>query len=188
MRSGSKPPMRRTANQMPLNIECIVDRRMNRNEALSGFGRFEALHLSLASSNWLMRVLGAVVGAQALFMQSRKANFTKRSSIRSQFIGDVNRGSKALATKEFTEQARGRCLVTLGLNENVMNLAFAIDSAPHVHLFSPKRDHQSSGPGGFHPEALTDPDVSVSTHPAPTIQPLPDIAMANVQKGLVPDV
>jgi hypothetical protein len=46
---------------------------------------------------------------------------------------------------------------------------------------------KSSGPGEFHPQALTDPDVSVSTHPAPTVQPLPDTAMANVQKGLVPD-
>src|ERR1700745_879089 len=135
MRGGSKPPMRRPADHMTLKIECVVDRRMNRNETLSRFGRFEALHLSFASSNWLMRVLRAVVGAQALLMESRKANFAKRSSIRSQFIGDDNRGSKALATKEFTEQAQGRCLVTLGLNENVKNLAFAIDSAHHVHLF-----------------------------------------------------
>jgi hypothetical protein len=91
---------------------------MNRNEALSGFGRFEALHLSLASSNRLVRVLGAVVGTQSLLMPSRETNFAKRSSIRSQFIGDDNRGDKALAAKEFTEEAQGRCLVTLGLNEN----------------------------------------------------------------------
>jgi hypothetical protein len=55
MRGGSKLPMRHTADQVPLNIECVVDRRMNRNEALSGFGRFEALHLSFSSSNRLMR-------------------------------------------------------------------------------------------------------------------------------------
>jgi hypothetical protein len=29
--------MRRAARQMPLNIECVVDRGMNRNEALSRF-------------------------------------------------------------------------------------------------------------------------------------------------------
>ena len=28
-----------------------------------------------------------------------------------------------------------------------------------------------SSPGGFHPEAHAEPDVSVSTHPAPIIQP-----------------
>src|ERR1700747_3393377 len=82
MAGRAKPPMRPTADQMPLNIECVVDRRMNRNKALSRFGRFEALHLSFSSSNWLMRVLRAVVGAQALLMESRKANFAKRSSIR----------------------------------------------------------------------------------------------------------
>jgi hypothetical protein len=131
MRGGSKPPMHRTADQMPLNIEYVVDRGMDRNEALR-----RALHLSFASSNWLMRVLRTVVGTQALFMQSRTVKLAKRGSVRSQFIGDDNRGSKALATQEFTEQAQGRCLVTLGLNENVKNLAFAIDSAPHVHLFS----------------------------------------------------
>ncbi|MEK1855862.1 MAG: hypothetical protein AAAC48_29355, partial [Phyllobacterium sp.] len=34
---------------------------------------------------------------------------------------------------------------------------------------------------------LTDPDVSVSTHPAPTVQPVPDTATANVQTALAPD-
>ena len=82
-----------------------------------------------------MRVFRAVVGAQTLLMESRKANFTKRSSIRSQFIGDDNRWDKALAAKEFTEEAQGRCLVTLGLNENVKNLALAIDSAPMYICF-----------------------------------------------------
>jgi hypothetical protein len=83
MGGGSKPSMRRTADQMPLNIECVVDRRMNRNEALSGFGRFEALHLSFSSSNRLMRVLRAVVGPQSLLMPSRETKFAKRRPVRS---------------------------------------------------------------------------------------------------------
>jgi hypothetical protein len=70
MRSGSKSSMRRMADQVPLNIECVVDRRMNRNEALSRFGRFEALRLSFSSSNWLMRVLRTVIGTQSLLMPS----------------------------------------------------------------------------------------------------------------------
>ena len=114
MRGGSKPPMRRTADQMPLNIECVVDRGMDGNEAPRRFGRFEALHLSLSSSNWLMRVLGAIVGAQSLLVRTRKAEFAKRRSIRPQFIGDNNRRDKALATKEFTEQAQVAALSRLG--------------------------------------------------------------------------
>jgi transposase len=72
----------RTADQMPLNIECVVDRRMNRNEALSRFGRFEALHLSFSSSNRLMRVLRTVVGTHSLLMPSGETNFAKCRSIR----------------------------------------------------------------------------------------------------------
>ncbi len=32
----------------------------------------------------------------------------------------------------------------------------------------------------------TDPDVGVSTHPAPTVQPVPDAAIANAQTVLDP--
>jgi len=37
-----------------------------------------------------------------------------------------------------------------------------------VHL---SLSHEPSSPGEFHPQALTDPDVTVSRHPAPIIQP-----------------
>ena len=30
---------------------------------------------------------------------------------------------------------------------------------------------ESSSPGESHPQALTDPDVSLSAHPAPIVQP-----------------
>jgi hypothetical protein len=186
MSGGSKLSMRRTADQMALNIESVVDCRIKGNEALSWFGWFEALHPSFSSSNWLVRVLRAVVGTHSLLMQSRKANFAKRRSVRSQFISDDYRRNKALAAKEFAEKAQCRRLVAPGLNKYFQNLALAVNGAPHVPLLSRERDHQSSGPGESHPQALTDPDVSVSTHPAPTVQP-PDTAMANVQKGLVPD-
>jgi hypothetical protein len=101
MRGGSKPSMRRTTDQMPLNFERVVDRGMDGNEALRRFGRFEALHLSFSSSNWLMRVLGAIVGAQSLLVRTREANLAKGRFIRPQFIGDNNRRDKALATKKF---------------------------------------------------------------------------------------
>ncbi len=58
--------------------------------------------------------------------------------------------------------------------------------APKPIAFPPGHDDQSSGPGEFHPQALTDPDVSVSTHPAPTVQPVPDAAIANAQIMLDP--
>jgi hypothetical protein len=42
------------------------------------------LHLSFASSNRLMRVLRAVVGAQSLLGRTRVANFAKRRPVGSQ--------------------------------------------------------------------------------------------------------
>ena len=44
-----------------------------------------------------------------------------------------------------------------------------VDSAPKIVDLAVDADEQSSGPGELHPQALTDPDVSVSTHPAPTV-------------------
>jgi len=37
--------------------------------------------------------------------------------------------------------------------------------------FFPKAHHQVSGPGDFHPRALSEPYVNVSAHTAPIIQP-----------------
>jgi hypothetical protein len=98
MRGGSKPPMRRTADQMPLNIECVADRRMNRNEALSGFGRFEALHLSFSSSNRLMRVFRTVVGTQSL--RRRPVYIEARGHSKSRDICSVSLGL-AVAWREY---------------------------------------------------------------------------------------
>src|SRR5262249_61231548 len=36
-----------------------------------------------------------------------------------------------------------------------------------------KPDHESSSPGEFHPRALTEPDGSLSTHPALLTRPAP---------------
>jgi hypothetical protein len=84
-------------------------------------------------------------------MQSRKANFAKRRSVRSQFISDDYRRNKALAAKEFAEKAQCRRLVAPGLNKYFQNLALAVNGAPHVHLLSRERDHNfiKMPPGGI---------------------------------------
>ena len=51
---------------MALDVECVVDGGVNGQETLGGSGRFETLHLALAPSCRLMRILGPVVCAQAL--------------------------------------------------------------------------------------------------------------------------
>jgi putative transposase len=50
------------------------------------------------------------------------------------------------------------------------------------------RDNMSSGPGELHPQALTDPDVSVSTHPAPTVQPVNGFALSKGSSRMAVDL
>ena len=55
---------------MALKVEGVVDRGMHVEEALGGSSRFEPLHLALLSSYRLMRVLGAIILPEPLFMRA----------------------------------------------------------------------------------------------------------------------
>src|SRR5580704_6029431 len=61
--------------EMALDVERVLDGGVNRQEPLGRSGRFETLHLPLASSSRLMRILGPIVRAQALLVASRQCNF-----------------------------------------------------------------------------------------------------------------
>src|ERR1700724_3199769 len=119
---------------MSLYIECVVNGRVGGNKTLSRLDCFETLHLSFSSSTRLIRILRAVVGAQSLLVQSREANFAKRRSVGSEFVGDDYRRNEALTSKQFPQQPQRRDLVALGLDQDLENLAFAVDCTPHVHL------------------------------------------------------
>jgi len=56
------------------------------------------------------------------------------------------------------------------IKENLLNNEFT------SHSEATLENDESSSPGEFHPQALTDPDVTVSRHPALIIQ-LPSPAM-----------
>jgi hypothetical protein len=55
---------------MALKVEGVVDRGMHAEEALGGSSRFEPLHLALSSPYGLMRILGAIIFAEPLFMSA----------------------------------------------------------------------------------------------------------------------
>ena len=55
---------------MALKTEGIVDCGMHAEEALGRSSRFEPLHLALSSSHRLMRILGAIVLPESLFMRA----------------------------------------------------------------------------------------------------------------------
>src|SRR6516162_11507051 len=69
-RFSSEDPQRRSRDEMALKVEGVVDRGMHVEEALSGSSRFEPLHLALLSSYRLMRVLGAIILPEPLFMRA----------------------------------------------------------------------------------------------------------------------
>jgi hypothetical protein len=48
---------------MALDVKSVVDGGVKRQEALGRSGRFETLHLALASTNRLMRILRPIVHA-----------------------------------------------------------------------------------------------------------------------------
>ncbi len=49
------------------------------------------------------------------------------------------------------------------------------------------QDHQVSSPGESHPQALSEPDMNLSAHPAPIIQPTAKSPPANARTGVVHD-
>lgn len=65
IRPRPEEPECRPADHVSLKIERVVDRSMRRQKPLSGLSGLEPEHLSLSSSDRQMRVLGAVVLAQA---------------------------------------------------------------------------------------------------------------------------
>jgi hypothetical protein len=62
---------------MALNVERIVDGGVRRQEPLRRSGRFETLHLPLASSHRQMRIFGPIVLPQALLMAEHQKPETR---------------------------------------------------------------------------------------------------------------
>jgi hypothetical protein len=110
--------MRRTADQVALHIERIVNGRVDGNKALSRFGEFEALHRSFASSKRPMQVLRSIVGAKALLVQPGEANFTKRGSVGPQFVGDDRRRRKGMTSEQFPNSPQRRGLIASRLDQD----------------------------------------------------------------------
>ena len=69
-----------------------------------------------------MRILRAIVGTQFLLVRSGEANFVKRRSVGSEFVGDDSLGNEALTSKQFPQQPQRRDFIALGLDQDFENL------------------------------------------------------------------
>src|ERR1700720_1991521 len=92
----SAPPAATSQTRRYFSISSIMNL-----PASAGSYSVETLHLSFASSKRLMRILGSIVGTQSLLVQPREANFAKRRSVGSEFVGDDNLRNEALPPKQF---------------------------------------------------------------------------------------
>jgi hypothetical protein len=59
-----------SGDQVPLDIEGIVDRAVNGNEALGLPLGLEALHFPFSSSDWQMRIFSPIVVPQSTWLMA----------------------------------------------------------------------------------------------------------------------
>ncbi len=119
---------------MALDVECVVDGGVNGQETLGGSGRFETLHLALAPSCRLMRILGPVVCAQALVMASRQSNFGLCRAVRAQLVGHQHIGREALFLEQLPHQFHRCSFFAPSLHKEVENFAFVVNCTPQPEL------------------------------------------------------
>src|SRR5208283_5146001 len=172
---------------MALDVEGVVDGSVCGKEFLCRTRTLEPLHLALPPPRRLMRILNSIVLPSPPLVPAFDPKDPDCGAVRSQVVGDQSLGNEGVRPQELAHQFQRGVLISLGLDQHIEDLAFGVDSSPEVDHSAVDFQIESSGPGEFHPQALTDPDVSVSAHPAPTVRPLPDTAIANARTAQAPD-
>jgi hypothetical protein len=153
---------------MALDVERVLDGGVNRQEPLGRSGRFETLHLPLASSSRLMRILGPIVLAQALLVASRQSDFGLCRAVRAQPIANQHIRREALFLEQLAYQFHGGSFVAPSLYKQVENLTLVVNRTPQPELPAPRspqpshRDATSTLVAGVDGEVLGRPTVRTS--------------------------
>src|ERR1700719_4896182 len=121
---------------MALKVEGIVDGGMNAQKALRRCRRFEALHLALAPSHYLVRILRPIVFSQALLMVAGKPEMPEGSAVGAQLVGRHPRRREALFAEQLAHQLDGRRPVATTLDQDLEDLALVVDGTPQIHLLA----------------------------------------------------
>ncbi len=87
-----------------------------------------------------MRVLGPIVLPQTLLMPRRQSKFPECRSVGSELVRDDNPWCKSLVLKKLAHQLQRGSTVTPGLDQEVQNLTFAINSTPKIYPLAADRD------------------------------------------------
>ena len=123
-----------------------------------------------------MRILRAIVEPTTDLVAVGIADLIHRRGIRAKSVGD-DLPRSAVPLHDPLEKLQRRSLVPLRSDDRFQNLAFMIDGAPEIAEFAVDLHEQASGAGEFHPRALSEPDVTLSRHPAPIVRPRPWIRL-----------
>jgi hypothetical protein len=119
-----------------------------------------------------MRVLRPIVHALVLAMLHGKAHLRPCSAVGTELVRDHDAGRRGCRLQELCHEPLRRAAVSAALDQDVEDKAILIDGAPEPMLLARDRDEEVSGAGEFRPRALSEPDVILSHHPAPIVQPL----------------
>ncbi len=104
--------------------------------------RLEALDFSLSSSNRKMGILGPVVVSQSAWTVPLLATESFHGSrVGSQSVSDDGLRHEALVLEKFSQQFQCGGLVPALLDQDIEDLAFLVDSPPHVHPYTVYPDH-----------------------------------------------
>src|SRR5580704_10755691 len=114
---------------MALKIEGVVDRSMHAEGALSGSSRFEPLHLPFSSPHRLMRILGAIVLPEPLFMRAGQLQLSERRAVGAQLVSYQQFRHKPLLSEKLAHQPQRRPAVAATLDQHVKDLAFVSGEA-----------------------------------------------------------
>ena len=119
-----------------------------------------------------MRILCAIVEPTANFVTICVADLFHRCGIRAKPVGD-DAPRLAIFLYDALQKLERRCLVPLRRDHRFQNLAFMIDRPPEIAELAVDLHEQVSGAEELRPRALSEPDVILSYHPAPIVQPRP---------------
>ena len=121
---------------MALKVEGVVDGSVHAEEPLGGLSRLEPLHHALSSSHRLMRILGAIVLPEPLFMRAGQPQTPERRGVGMQLVGHQQLRDEALLLEQLAHQPQRCSGIAPALNQHVEDLALVIDGPPQVHPFA----------------------------------------------------
>ena len=92
--------------------------------------RFEALHLPLAPSRWLVRILRPVVQSFVPAVLDTGEKILLGSGIAGELIGDHHPRGSAPPLKQLAQEPLCGCRIPLALDQDIEHDAVLVDGAP----------------------------------------------------------